>query len=240
MKFALHICEANISQRSNFTWWSQISLAAGEFRWKKHICVADVLFLRRVDKKDATYFLLFLSCFITKIKNKMLAANTSSILQTLKANGISMNKSKTPIIQLNNKHNNAINGITLSFFIYPPPFWVYYSTVFGVLQDTRGKEVKYSADAEREIISLRKLWNISLRSMWNKIRPSHLRSKYFTAKLFHLAKPNFTRRRRISLKKAHICPVDKWALFSGGGCGILNPHFALPFFSFSLLMCEML
>ena len=37
--------------------------------------------------------------------------------------------------------------------------------------------------------------------MWNEIRPSHLRSKYFTAKLFHLALPNFTRRRRISLKK---------------------------------------
>ena len=75
---------------------------------------------------------------------------------------------------------------------------------FGVFQDARGKEVKYSADAECEIISLRKLWNISLRSMWNEIRPSHLRSKYFTAKLFHLAKPNFTRRRRISLKKAHL------------------------------------
>ena len=33
---------------------------------------------------------------------------------------------------------------------------------------------------------------------------SHLRSKYFTAKLFHLAEPNFTRRRRISLKNAHL------------------------------------
>ena len=76
--------------------------------------------------------------------------------------------------------------------------------IFGVCQGTRGKEVKYSADAECEIIFLRKLWNISLRSMWNEIRPSHLRSKYFTAKLFHLAKPNFTRRRRISLKKAHL------------------------------------
>ena len=114
-------------------------------------------FLARIDKKDATYFLLFLSCFFTKIKDKMLAANTSSILQTFKANGISMNKSKIPIIQLNNKHNNPINGITLSFFIYPPPVWFYYITVFGVFQDTRGKEVKYSADAECEIISLRKL-----------------------------------------------------------------------------------
>ena len=49
---------------------------------------------------------------------------------------------------------------------------------------------------------------------------SHLRSKYFTAKLFHMAKPYFTRRRRISLKKAHICLLDKCVLFSGGGCGI--------------------
>ena len=32
----LHICEANISQRSYFTWRSHISLAEGEFRWKKH------------------------------------------------------------------------------------------------------------------------------------------------------------------------------------------------------------
>ena len=30
-----HICEANISLRSYFTWQSQISLAKGEFRWKK-------------------------------------------------------------------------------------------------------------------------------------------------------------------------------------------------------------
>ena len=64
----------------------------------------------------------------------MLAADTSSILQTLKANGISMNKSKIPIIQQNNKHNNAINGITLSFFISPPPFWVYYITLWSAFQ----------------------------------------------------------------------------------------------------------
>ena len=49
---------------------------------------------------------------------------------------------------------------------------------------------------------------------------SHLRSKYFTAELFHMAEPYFTRRRRISLKKAHICPVDKCVLFSGGERGI--------------------
>jgi len=87
-----------------------------------------VLFcLRRVDKKDANYSLLFLSCFLSlicfkKMKNKTLAANTSSIEQTLKANGISMKKSKRFIIQLSNKHNVAISGITLSFFISPPPF----------------------------------------------------------------------------------------------------------------------
>ena len=52
--------------------------------------------------------------------------------------------------------------------------------------------------------------------MWNKIRPLHLRSKYFTAKLFHLAKPNFTCRRRISLKKDL---VGRQGLFSGGGDG---------------------
>ena len=77
------------------------------------------------------------------------------------------------------------------FFISSPPFWFYYITVFGIFQDPRGKEVKYSADAECEIISLRKLWNISLRSTWNEIRPSHLRSKYFTAKLFHLGVAKF-------------------------------------------------
>ena len=71
------------------------------------------------------------------------------------------------------------------------------------------------------------MWNNSLRELWN-IAPfgrnvkwnlptfasaniSHLRSKYFTAKLFHLPAG------QISLKKAHICPVDKCVLFSGGG-----------------------
>ena len=46
-----------------------------------------------------------------------------------------------------------------------------------------------------------------------KFAHSHLRSKYSTAKLFHMAKPYFTRRRRISLKKAHIVLVDKCVLF---------------------------
>ena len=35
-----------------------------------------------------------------------------------------------------------------------------------------------------------------------------------------MAKPYFTRRRRISLKKAHIVLVDKCVLFSGGERGI--------------------
>ena len=37
----LHICEANISQRSYFTWRSHISLAEGEFRWKKPFAFAN-------------------------------------------------------------------------------------------------------------------------------------------------------------------------------------------------------
>ena len=36
-------------------------------------------------------------------------------------------------------------------------FQFHYNTDFGVFQDTRGKEEKYSADAECEIISL---WEI--------------------------------------------------------------------------------
>ena len=32
-----HICEANISQRSYFIWQSHISLAEGDFRWKKQV-----------------------------------------------------------------------------------------------------------------------------------------------------------------------------------------------------------
>ena len=79
----------------------------------------------------------------------------------------------------------------IAFGIRSHPFGFYYSIVYSVFQDMRRKEVKYSADAECEIISLRKLWNISLRSMWNEIRPSHLRSKYFTAKLFHLGIAKF-------------------------------------------------
>ena len=41
-----------------------------------------------------------------------------------------------------------------------------------------------------------------------------------------MAKPYFTRQRRISLKKTHIVLVDKCVLFSGWGTGILNPELA--------------
>ena len=133
---------------------------------KKTLAPKNESFLRRVDKKDATYFLLFLSCFFTKIKDKILAANTSSILQTLKANGISMNKSKIPIIQLNNKHNNAINGITLSFFISPPPFWFHYITVFDVFQDLRGKVLMKSRKARWNPHSVR-MKSSACRLRWN-------------------------------------------------------------------------
>ena len=74
-----------------------------------------------VEKKMPSYFLLFF-CFITKIKSKMHAVITSSKLQTLKANGSSMHKSKKPMIQLRTKHKNATSGIMLTFFMYLPPF----------------------------------------------------------------------------------------------------------------------
>ena len=41
-----------------------------------------------------------------------------------------------------------------------------------------------------------------------------------------MAEPYFTRRRRISLKKAHIVLVDKCVLFSGWGTRIQNPFCA--------------
>ena len=122
---------------------------------QKSTALAVLFCLRRVDKKDANYSLLFLSCFLSlicfkKIKNKTMAANTSSIEQTLKANGISMNKSKRFIIQLSNKHNVAISGITLTFFISPPPFWVYYSTLPRGLQEKMKHSLReYEAEALR-------------------------------------------------------------------------------------------
>ena len=52
----------------------------------------------------------------------MHAVITSSKLQTLKANGSSMHKSKKPMIQLRTKHKDATSGIMLTFFMYLPPF----------------------------------------------------------------------------------------------------------------------
>ena len=52
----------------------------------------------------------------------MHAVITSSKLQTLKANGSSMHKSKRPMVQLRTKHKNATSGIMLTFFMYLPPF----------------------------------------------------------------------------------------------------------------------
>ena len=76
--------------------------------------------------------------------------------------------------------------------------------------------MKYSAYAECEIIHFVNCEISPFGRCEMKFAPSHLRSKYFTAELFHMAKPYFTRRRRISLKKAHIVLVDKCVLFSGG------------------------
>ena len=69
----------------------------------------------------------------------------------------------------------------------------------------KGESVKYSTYAECEIIHS---VNCEISPVADgfgrcemKFAFSHLRSNYFTAKLFHLVKPNFTCRRRISLKK---------------------------------------
>ena len=91
---------------------------------------------------------------------------------------------------------NTFRDELLSFFIISPSF------VFTISQ----KCYSFKWNIRRC-----RMWNNLLRKLWNiaplsqcemKFAFSHLQSKYFTAKLFHLAKPNFTRRRRISLKKA--------------------------------------
>ena len=125
IKFASHICEANISQRSYFTWRSHISLAEGEFRWKKHIAIW---------------------------------------------------------------HDAEPNR---------------FSEIFCLRQN-----VKWCAVAHREICGDA--------ACEMKFASSHLRSKYFTAKLFHMATPYFTRRRRISLKKAHRYAMCFFLVGAGG------------------------
>ena len=59
--------------------------------------------------------------------------------------------------------------------------------------------MKYSAYAECEIIHFVNCEISPFGRCEIKFASSHLRSKYFTAELFHMAKPYFTRRRRISL-----------------------------------------
>ena len=88
--------------------------------------------------------------------------------------------------------------------------------------------MKYSACAECEIIHFVNCEISHFVRCEMKFAFSHLRSKYFTAKLFHMAEPYFTRRRRISLKKAHIVLVDKCVLFSGRGDGIRTHDFYVP------------
>ena len=68
--------------------------------------------LRCVDKKDAYYFLLFLSfliCFFQKIAYKIIDVNRSGTEQILKTNGISIHIFRRFIILPNNKHNDAIS-----------------------------------------------------------------------------------------------------------------------------------
>ena len=88
-----------------------------------------------------------------------------------------------------------------SQFISPPPFWVYYIIIGGICK------VKYSACAECEIMCCRTFWNIapcSRNVKWNlptfaSANISHLRSKYFTAKLFHLPEGQILLKKRASL-----------------------------------------
>ena len=95
--------------------------------------------------------------------------------------------------------------------------------------------MKYSACAECEIIHLVNCEISHFVRCEMKFAFSHLRSKYFTAELFHMAEPYFTRRRRISLKKAHICLVDKCVLFSGGERGIRTLGTVLAFTRFPVV-----
>ena len=75
--------------------------------------------------------------------------------------------------------------------------------------------VKYSAHAECEIIHFVNCEILlPLVAMWNEINPLTRRSAFHTRSVFH-ASSAFHKSRQgfISLKKAHICPVDKSAFF---------------------------
>ena len=75
--------------------------------------------------------------------------------------------------------------------------------------------VKYSPYGECEIISLRKLWNIApfgRNVKWNlptleSANISHLRSKYFTAKLFHLPAGQISLKKALACASAFFCDV---------------------------------
>ena len=80
----------------------------------------------------------------------MHAVITSSKLQTLKANGSSMHKSRGTMIQLTTRHKNAISGIMLTFFISSPPFRYYYSILWDRLQEEMKHSLReYEAEALR-------------------------------------------------------------------------------------------
>ena len=126
-----------------------------------------------------------------------------------------------PSVKFNILTANSVD-ISASLFsaIYAPPFCRYYIINSLLFQ------VKYSACAECEIISLRKLWNISRRlrlwSMWNEINPLTRRSAFHTRSVFH-ARSAFHKSRKgfISLKKAiRLC---EW-LFSWQGQKDSNPR----------------
>ena len=87
--------------------------------------------------------------------------------------------------------------------------------------------VKYSSCAECEIIHSVNCEISHFVRCEMKFAFSHLRSKYFTAELFHMAEPYFTRRRRISLKKAHIVYQDNVCFFLARDLTLLRcPKFA--------------
>ena len=105
--------------------------------------------------------------------------------------------------------NRCSNGSIIS----PPLYLDYIINPFAF-------QVKYSACAECEIMCYRTLWNISLRSMWNKIRLFTFAKQIFHSEaishgeaIFHSPKANFVE------KSTHLS-VDKCVLFSGAGGGI--------------------
>ena len=60
-----------------------------------------------------------------------------------------------------------------------------------------------------------------------KFATSHLRSKYFTAELFHMAKPYFTRRRANFVEKSTHCLGRQMCAFFWRRSRESNSHFSL-------------